>query len=220
MNLFEAVKQSVTARQAAEAYGIRAGRNEMAVCPFHPDKNPSMKLGRRYHCFACQADGDVIDFVSAYFSLSLKEAAVKLAEDFQIPYDNWKPPDRRYRKAVPKKSLEQKFTERQNLYFRILCRYRDQLYRWKTEYAPKSPEEEWHPLFFEALERITRVNYLLDILLFGSLEDRAKMLISCRREVERYVGRTEKPESGAAGGTEETSGCPNSDAGTDPAGVV
>ena len=172
MNLFEAVKQSVTARQAAEAYGIRAGRNGMAVCPFHPDKNPSMKLDRRYHCFACQADGDVIDFVSAYFSLSLKEAAVKLAEDFQIPYDNWKPPDRRYRKAVPKKSLEQKFTERQNLYFRILCRYRNQLYRWKTEHAPKSLEEEWHPLFCEALERITRVNYLLDILLFGSLEDR------------------------------------------------
>ena len=62
MNVFEAVKQSVTTRQAAEHYGIRVGRNGMACCPFHNDKTPSMKLDRRYHCFGCGADGDVIDF--------------------------------------------------------------------------------------------------------------------------------------------------------------
>ena len=55
MNLFEAVKQNVTTRQAAERYGIRIRRNGMAVCPFHNDKNPSMKLDRRFHCFGCQA---------------------------------------------------------------------------------------------------------------------------------------------------------------------
>ena len=49
MNLFEAVKQSVTTRQAAERYGIRVGRNGMCVCPFHNDKNPSMKVDRRFH---------------------------------------------------------------------------------------------------------------------------------------------------------------------------
>ena len=48
MNVFEAVKQSVTTRQAAEHYGIHAGRNGMACCPFHHDKTPSMKLDRRY----------------------------------------------------------------------------------------------------------------------------------------------------------------------------
>ena len=44
MNVFEAVKQSVTTRQAAEHYGIRVNRNGMACCPFHNDKTPSMKL--------------------------------------------------------------------------------------------------------------------------------------------------------------------------------
>ena len=58
MNVFEAVKQSVTTRQAAEHYGILVGRNGMCVCPFHDDKNPSMKVDRRFHCFGCQADGD------------------------------------------------------------------------------------------------------------------------------------------------------------------
>ena len=42
MNIFEAVKQSVTTWQAAESYGIRVNKNGMAVCPFHRDKNPSI----------------------------------------------------------------------------------------------------------------------------------------------------------------------------------
>lgn len=33
MNVFEAVKQNVTTRQAAEVYGIPVSRNGMAVCP-------------------------------------------------------------------------------------------------------------------------------------------------------------------------------------------
>ena len=52
MNVFEAVKQSVTTRQAAEHYGVRVGRNGMCVCPFHDDKNPSMKVDRRFHCLS------------------------------------------------------------------------------------------------------------------------------------------------------------------------
>ena len=31
---------------------------------FHNDKTPSMKLDKRFHCFGCGADGDVIDFVA------------------------------------------------------------------------------------------------------------------------------------------------------------
>ena len=80
-NVFEAVKQSVTTSQAAESYGIPVGRNGMACCPFHDDKHPSMKVDRRFHCFGCQADGDVIDFTARLFGLSNKEAALKLAED-------------------------------------------------------------------------------------------------------------------------------------------
>ena len=76
MNLFEAVKEAVTTRQAAENYGIRVNRNGMAVCPFHNDKNPSMKVDKRFHCFGCQADGDVIDFAAKLYGLTNREAAV------------------------------------------------------------------------------------------------------------------------------------------------
>ena len=64
-NVFEAVKQSVSTREAAEFYGIKVRRNGMACCPFHDDKNPSMKVDQRFHCFGCGEDGDVIDFTAA-----------------------------------------------------------------------------------------------------------------------------------------------------------
>ena len=52
MNVFEIVKENVTARQAAEAYGLKVGRTGMACCPFHSDKSPSMKPVSYTHLMA------------------------------------------------------------------------------------------------------------------------------------------------------------------------
>src|SRR5699024_9292241 len=87
-SVLEVVKQSVTAREAAELYGIAVGRGGMACCPFHDDRQPSMKVDTRFHCFGCGADGDVIDFTVRLYGLSPKEAAVKLALDFGLAYDS------------------------------------------------------------------------------------------------------------------------------------
>ena len=53
-------------------------------CPFHGDKHPSMKVDSRFHCFACQADGDVIDFVGRLFQLSPYKAVEKLKNDCSV----------------------------------------------------------------------------------------------------------------------------------------
>ena len=96
---FKAIKGLVTAREAAEHYGLNVNSRGMALCPFHDDHNPSMKLDERFHCFGCGEDGDVIDFTAKYFNLSLKEAAEKLLADFgngvELPYMPAppKPPD-------------------------------------------------------------------------------------------------------------------------------
>ena len=141
MNVFEAVKQSVTTRQAAEHYGIHVGRNGMACCPFHNDKTPSMKLDRRYHCFGCGADGDVIDFAAALYGLGKKEAAVQLAQDFGLSYEDWKPPGKAKKPKPRQKSPEEQFQEAKNRCFRILTDYLHLLMAWRTDYAPHSPEE-------------------------------------------------------------------------------
>lgn len=85
MNVFEAVKQTVTTRQAAECYGIYVNRAGKANCPFHNDRTPSMKVDKRFHCFGCGADGDVIDFTAQLYGLDAKSAAEKLAADFPNP---------------------------------------------------------------------------------------------------------------------------------------
>ena len=84
MTLFEQVKECVTARQAAEHYGIKVKRNGMACCPFHKDRHPSMKADKMYHCFACGVGGDAIDFTARLFGLLQYEAAKKLVEDFGL----------------------------------------------------------------------------------------------------------------------------------------
>ena len=180
LNVFEAVKQSVTTRQAAEHYGIHVGRNGMACCPFHNDKTPSMKLDRRYHCFGCGADGDVIDFVSRLEQATPKEAALMLARDFSIPYaDKWPPRRRKPRQETP----EQSFKRMERHCFRVLCDYRNLLRRWKEDCAPKTPEDDWNPLFVEALQKQDYVDYLLDTLLSPDMEERAALIASYGEEV-------------------------------------
>ena len=86
----------------------------MACCPFHNDKTPSMKLDRRYHCFGCGADGDVIDFAAALYGLGKKEAAVQLAQDFGLSYEDWKPPGKAKKPKPRQKSPEEQFQEAKN----------------------------------------------------------------------------------------------------------
>ena len=91
MNLFEIVKYGVNCREAAERYGVAVNHYGMALCPFHNDRHPSLYVADdHYHCFACGEHGDVIDFVSKLFHLSLYDAAQKLAADFHLTPD--KPP--------------------------------------------------------------------------------------------------------------------------------
>ena len=48
-----------------------------------PLSHPSMKLcDDHFHCFGCQATGDVIEFASKLFGITVLEAAQKLAADF------------------------------------------------------------------------------------------------------------------------------------------
>ena len=121
MNVFEAVKQSVTTRQAAEFYGFRVNRAGMIACPFHNDRTPSMKVDKRFHCFGCGADGDAVDFVSRLFELPSKEAAMKLADDFGIAYDrNGKPS---IVAKIREPTAKQKFEAEEKLCFRVLSDY-------------------------------------------------------------------------------------------------
>lgn len=188
MNLFETVKNSVTAREAAELYGLQVHRNGFCTCPFHDDHHPSMKVDRRYHCFGCQADGDVIDFVGRLFNLSPKDASLKLASDFHIRIDGLLP-----LAVEPKRQTisEQEIRKRQESYaFSELTAYREQLLHWKEAYAPHSPDEELHPRFQKALLHLEQVENDLDVLLMGTETEKMAII----QEV-KQIERTRQEES-------------------------
>ena len=187
MNVFEAVKQFVTTREVAEFYGFSVNRAGMIACPFHNDRTPSMKVDKRFHCFGCGADGDAVDFVSRLFDLPSKEAAMKLADSFGIAYDSKSKPSivAKIREPTP----QQKFEAEEKRCFRVLSDYFHKLRAWETDYAPKKPEDEWHPLFVETLHRRDYIEYLLDTLIDGTLEDRKALVAEQRNEVMKLEQR-------------------------------
>ena len=75
MGIYAQIKEQVSSRDVAVHYGYKVSRNGMMRCPFHNDRNPSMKVDKRFHCFGCGADGDVIRFTAKLFNLSNEKAA-------------------------------------------------------------------------------------------------------------------------------------------------
>ena len=127
-----------------------------------------MKVDSRFHCFGCGVDGDVIDFTAKMFQLSLRQAAEKLAADFGLPATGSSPP---FLCKPVEKSLNQK-----EQFYKILCGYRSLLANWRMAYAPKNPEASLHPCFVASLHYADRVQYLLDILLQGSPNEKQQLL--------------------------------------------
>ncbi|MEO5707447.1 MAG: DNA primase, partial [Alteraurantiacibacter sp.] len=60
----------------------RAGREWKACCPFHNEKSPSFTVNDQkgfYHCFGCQAHGDVISWMTDQRGLTFMDAIKELA---------------------------------------------------------------------------------------------------------------------------------------------
>ena len=187
-NLFEVVKQSVTVREAAEMYGIAVGRGGMVCCPFHDDRHPSLKLNEDYfYCFGCGATGDVIDFTARLYDLSPKEAAEKLAQDFGLAYDSKAPVRRNH---VRQKSEAQARKENREHAWRVLADYYHLLRKWETDYSPRTPDEDPHPRFLEAVQKKEYMGYLLDTFLDSSTEEQDQWIAEHTTElsaIERRV---------------------------------
>ncbi|MCI7640226.1 MAG: CHC2 zinc finger domain-containing protein [Clostridiales bacterium] len=180
MSTYERIKQTVTTRQAAERYGLPVNRSGMARCPFHNDRNPSMKVDDRFYCFGCHASGDVIDFTARLFGISLKDAAKKLAEDFGI---DPRPPAQ---SDIPN-CYAGPPRDRERLCICVLRDYLRHLRIWQLRYRPEKPGDPIHPRFAEAMKALPTVNHLLDCLLGNDLllaNETAEVL--CR---ERYIQR-------------------------------
>ena len=83
----EAVKRSHDLVSVIRAHGIKLrkkGSNYVGLCPFHKEKTPSFTVNPKtnlYHCFGCNAGGDVIGFVCKTENIGFRDAYEKLSSD-------------------------------------------------------------------------------------------------------------------------------------------
>lgn len=90
---FDAIKEQVKNISISTIIGSRLelqanGRNHLALCPFHDDKNIGSfvitESRGSYKCFACDAGGDGITFIMDYNGIEFKDAVFTIALEFDI----------------------------------------------------------------------------------------------------------------------------------------
>ncbi len=70
---------------------IPTGADYKALCPFHPDKNPSLivySARQSYRCWACQTGGDIFSWVMERENVGFREALEILANRAHIEIPN------------------------------------------------------------------------------------------------------------------------------------
>lgn len=170
MSQIKTIKAKVAPADAARHYELTVHQNGIALCPFHKDTHPSMKLyDDHFYCFACGAHGDVIDLTAKLLGLNLSEAVCRLVLDFGIG-PNGNPPNGA---ALPKPYL---FQARRNesRCLSVLTKYKNTLRRWKREYAPASPGRVPDDRFVVACQMLDLIEYLTDFLCASMPEEQEK----------------------------------------------
>jgi DNA primase len=101
---FKAIKAAVTIGQVLDHYGVKlkhSGKELRGRCPIHQgDGTDSFHANTEknaFHCFSCQAKGNVLDFVAAMEKCSVRDAALKIKDWFRVsgsgePPASQKPP--------------------------------------------------------------------------------------------------------------------------------
>lgn len=158
-----------------DKYGFTPNKAGFIHCPFHSEKTPSLKPykeGKKWKCFGCGEGGSVIDFVRKLYNLYLKEAVVKLNYDFALGLPLGQRLTTRQQQEIRKRERERK---KQQEMEKAATEKKEQRYwevwdEWvrldqnRIKYAPKTEDEEWHPLYIEALMKLPYQNYLIDCL--------------------------------------------------------
>ena len=86
LNIADIVRRYVTLR--------RVGNRWVAPCPFHQETKPSFSVNEEegfFHCFGCQASGDLFDFYARINGLEFRDALEQLAEEAGVRLDERAP---------------------------------------------------------------------------------------------------------------------------------
>lgn len=164
----EIIKDRLTMDEVLRQYGYTPQKR--MPCPLHSgvDKNFEIK-GKYWRCYSHCGNGDTISFVQKLFGLSFPDTLKKIDIDFglnlygehtfdEIRRSHYKQKQIQAERERKKREKEQEEEE----YWKVFDEWK-RLDDNKRKYAPKTPDEEWHPLFVEALQKLAYQEYLLDM---------------------------------------------------------
>ena len=86
---YATIKSRVGITEMLRKYGISApdhGKYHV-ICPWHSERTASLSIDEQkglFHCFGCGASGSVIDLVARFEGISPREAAILLANEFNV----------------------------------------------------------------------------------------------------------------------------------------
>lgn len=174
MDIFSEIKSKLDIVEVGEFYGLQLDKHNKCVCPFHNEKTASFHVypkSQSFYCFGCGVGGDTIAFVQKILNLpSPIKAAERLNNDFNLGL-NMKP--HKQTRAEITATAERKYNQIivnawQDWKDKILknsIRYVKMLEDWQKQYAPKSINENYHPLFIESCQQLEYWSYLVDLML-------------------------------------------------------
>lgn len=169
------ITEQIRMEDILNQYGFTPNKAGFICCPFHSEKTPSLKPyqgGRKWKCFGCGEGGSVIDFVMKLYEVGLNEAITKINYDFALGLPLGQRLSIRQQQEIKKKEREQKkrqemeqaaAEEKERNYWAVWEEW-IRLDQNRMNYAPKTEEEEWHPLYVEALRKLPYQEYLIDCL--------------------------------------------------------
>jgi DNA primase len=86
----------------------KSGARYKGLCPFHGEKTPSFSVDRDkgfFHCFGCQAGGDVIKFIELHEKVGFADAVKQLAQRFGMPLPELEQSDEQRAGATERETL-------------------------------------------------------------------------------------------------------------------
>lgn len=190
-DVFQEVRERVSAQDAARHYGLTFDRRGWALCPFHHDRHPSMSFHKgRFRCWVCDVGGDSIDFTSRLLGLDAMGAVERLNADFGL--------------ALP---LHQKPTEAEQKAARRLeiAEAHRAFEKWRSDFINRlnAAYREGHLLLKDGPEHLTEgqaaaiqmheiFEYLSDALSYGTPQDQAQIYRE-REVIARWINKVLKP---------------------------
>lgn len=175
LNFAAIIKERISSREMIESVGIYVDSRGMAKCPFHGDGDASLKVYREqrrgWHCYGCQAGGDVTDFAMRWYGLDFKGAIARINTDFALglPLDDKPSPEeeRRIREDMRRRRQEQEKKK-------AACEAAEAAYwqafeRWLTNEQtirfdrPRGPQEPMSEEFIYAVTHRAEIRDILDM---------------------------------------------------------